>query len=161
MDQRDLRIGDLILVRGTGFISEAIEAVEHSQYSHVAGFVGHKELIEAEGFRQTGYAPVSKYKGQADVFRCMFADRESRQNILEHATYQVGGRYDYALLFVELIRYWTRILLPYKEPSNARICSVLWADIYRDIGIDLCPGIKYPSPADVAGSKLLIKIGSL
>lgn len=157
----DLRIGDLILVKGTGLISEAIEAVEHSPYSHVTGYVDHSELIEAEGFRRTGYAPISKYKGCADVFRCIYADRESRQDILKHATYQVGGRYDYALLFVELIRYWFGVMVPYREPPNARICSVLWAGIYRDVGIDLCAGIRYPSPADISQSKLLVKIGSI
>lgn len=156
----DLRIGDLILVKGTGLISEAIEHVEDSPYSHVAGYVGHDELIEAEGFQRTGYAPVSKYKGCADVFRFGLAP-STRDRIVELAKWSIGGHYDYALLFVELIRYWFGVMVPYREPPNARICSVLWAGIYRDVGIDLCAGIRYPSPADISQSKLLVKIGSI
>lgn len=161
MDLRDMRPGDLILVKGTEWISRAIEEVENSPYSHVAGYIGHDEIIEAEGFRATGYAPVNNYKGCADVFRCDSLTAEQRKQIQDSAAWQVGGRYDYVLLFVELIRYWFGVLLPYREPPDARICSVLWAGIYRDAGIDLCPGIKYPSPADVAQSKLLRKIGSI
>lgn len=161
MDPKDLRPGDLIIVRGVGWISEAIEHVENSPYSHVAGFVGHNDLIEAEGFRKTGYAPVFNYKGCADVFRCDALTAEQRKKIPNSAAWQVGGRYDYVLLFVELIRYWFGVMVPYREPPNARICSVLWAKIYRDAGVDLCPGIKYPSPADVAQSRLLRKIGNI
>ena len=161
MTPTDLRIGDLILVRGTDLISEAIKAVEHSPYSHTAGYVGNGQLIEAEGFKKTGYASVTKYQCMADVFRCIYVSDFLRKNILKQAEYQVGGRYDYALLFVELIRYCTGLVLPYREPPNARICSVLWAGIYQDVGISLCPTQKYPSPADIAQSKLLIKIGSL
>lgn len=73
------RIADLIFVRGTGPISRAIEEIEHSPYSHVAGVVKENELIEAP----------------------------------------------------------------------ARICSYLWADAYRQNGIDRWPGIRFPSPADV------------
>jgi cell wall-associated NlpC family hydrolase len=70
----ELRIGDLFLVDGSGLISKAIEDVEYGRrkvarrYSHVAGYIGNGQLIEAEGFRKTGYAPASKYAGCADVF---------------------------------------------------------------------------------------------
>lgn len=159
-----IKPADLILVRGTGIISEAIEDVEHSPYSHVAGvaslIIG-TELIEAEGFRRTGYQALSHYAGHADVFRCDSLTIYDRKKIRELAEREVGGHYDYALLFIELIRYWFGVILPYREPPKARICSVLWAGIYREAGIDLCPGIRYPSPADVAQSKLLRKVGSI
>ncbi|SPF51238.1 conserved hypothetical protein [Candidatus Desulfosporosinus infrequens] len=156
----DLHIGDLVLVRGKGIISEAIERVENSCYSHVAGYVGHGELIEAEGLRRTGYARVSKYKGCADVFRYNNLTREQRWRILELATYSVGERYDWWLDFIEFMRYTFGVIVPYREPPNLRICSNLWAGIYSDTDIDLCPGIKYPTPKDVSGSKLLTYIGS-
>lgn len=156
----DLQVGDIILERGTGLLSETIEAVEGSCYSHAAGFVGRGLLIEANGFRRTGYQPVSTYEGKADVFRCELTVYD-RKKIRELAEREIGGRYDYRLLFVEAIRYWTGIVLPCKEPPHVRICSTLWAGIYRDAGINLCPEIKYPSPADLAKSKLLTKVGPL
>ena len=155
----DLKLGDIILVRGTGLISEAIEHAEHSPYSHTAGYVGGEMLIEANGFKKTGYQAIGAYSGCADVFRCVIP--VDRKRIVDHAKWAVGGRYDFPLLLVELIRYAFGIMLPYREPKRSRICSVLWAGIYRDIGIDLCPGIRYPSPGDLAQSKLLRKVGSL
>ena len=156
----ELKLGDIILVRGKGLISDAIELAEHSKYSHTASYVGDDKLIEAQGYRRTGYRSLDAYKGMADVYRCNLS-RMQREKIIELAKWAVGGFYDFPLLFVELIRYAFGVLLPYKEPPNTRICSTLWAGIYRDAGIDLCPSIKYPSPADLAQSKLLRKVGSL
>ena len=167
MNIDELRIGDLFLVDGSGLISKAIEDVEYGRrkvarrYSHVAGYIGNGQLIEAEGFRKTGYAPASKYAGCADVFRCVSLTREQQKQILRLALWRVGGQYDYLLLGMEFIRCAFGIVIPYREPPNARICSTLWAvGIYRNIGIDLCPGIRWPTPKDVAESKLLAKIGS-
>lgn len=162
MNTNDLKLGDLILVRGEGLISEAIEHVEGGPYSHTAGYVGNDELIEAEGFRKTGYTLTCAYKGHADVFRCDSMTDEQEGKILLSAVRSVGGHYDYALLIVELIRYWFGVLMPYREPPNSRICSTLWAvGCYRKAGIDLCPGIRFPSPGDLSASKLLRKVGSL
>jgi uncharacterized protein YycO len=159
---------DIVLVDGSGFISKAIEKVEYGlnpaprEYSHVAGYVGHGQLIEAEGFRRTGYADLGKYSGYADVFRCPSMSYDQREEALKLARWNVGGRYDWKLLPWEFIRYVFKIALPYREPPKARICSSLWAvGIYREVGIDLCPGIRYPTPKDVSESKLLIKVGSL
>ncbi len=157
----DLFVGDLILVKGRGLISDVIEDVEQSPYSHTAGYVGPNEVMEAQGFEPTGYATLDKYRGMADVFRCNTATPKQKAKILAYVHSQAGGHYDYLLLLWELIRYKLHILLPYKEPSRAKICSGLWAAAYRKAGIDLCPGIKYPSPADLANSRLLVKVGSI
>lgn len=164
----DISIGDLILVDGTGIISKAIEAVEYGpirdkprEYSHTAGYVGDNNLIEAEGFRATGYAPLDKYTGHADVFHCPKASKYQRKDIHKLAKWYIGSRYDYLLLPVEFLRYLTGLVLPYHEPARARICSVLWAGIYREVGIDLCPGIRWPTPRDISESKLLVNIGSI
>lgn len=156
----ELLPGDLILVKGAGIISKAIEDVEHSPYSHVAGYVKPGELIEANGWRKTGYQALDYYRGCANVFRCKLTGTE-RKTIMEYVAKEVGGRYDYGLLFVELLRYELHLLMPYKEPPKNKICSVLWVDAYRSAGVDLCPGVSYPSPADVANSKLLRRVGGL
>lgn len=157
----DIKLGDLILVRGTGPISRAIEEITDSPYSHAAGLVGENELIEANGFRRIGYEALHEYADVGDVFTCDTLTDEQRRKIVDYVKREVGGHYDWSLLFVELIRYALHIILPYREPASARICSTLWADAYRAVGVDLCPGVKYPSPADLAKSPLLRKVGGI
>lgn len=157
----ELKLGDLILERGTGPISEAIEQISHSPYSHVAGYVKDNELIEANGFRRIGYQVLDFYIGRVDVFRCSGLTDGLRSQIVDYAKNEIGGHYDYFLLGWEYLRYVFHLILPYKEPTATRICSTLWSDAYRSVGIDLCPGIKFPSPGDLAESRLLQKIGSI
>ena len=71
----------------------------------------------------------------------------------------MGSQYDWLLLLWEFIRYETGILLPY-DPGPSRISSYLATDAYTKAGLDLWSGIRFPSPGDVAKSKLLQKIGS-
>lgn len=158
--QLNIKPGDIILEKGTGLISETIEDISKSIYSHTAGYAKENELIEANGFRKTGYQALDYYDGIADVFTCDSLTDEQRKQIVEYVTKEVGGRYDYLLLFLEAIRFLFHVIIPHNERTN-RICSTLWADAYRDVGIDLCPGIEYPSPGDLANSKLLVKVGSL
>lgn len=63
---------------------------------------------------------MSKYEGRADVFRCDTLTDYQRKQIQHLAKWSIGGRYDYVLLFVGLIRYWFGVLVPYMEPPNAR-----------------------------------------
>ncbi|UOF88862.1 hypothetical protein LSG31_13020 [Fodinisporobacter ferrooxydans] len=155
----NLRPGDLVFVRGTTWFEKAIEDITSSQYSHVAGIVKENELIEAQGFRKTGYQGLDCYYGQSDIFTCAGLSDEQRQAIIECVLSEVGTRYDYILILWEAVRYLLHKVFPYKE-TKRRICSTLWADAYKAAGIDLCPGIRYPSPEDLAQSKLLKKIGS-
>lgn len=155
-----IRIGDLILVHGDGFIPREIEDVTKSSYSHVAGIVKENELIEAQSFRKTGYQALDYYQGHADVFTCDTATDRQRQLIVEYINEQIGTHYDYLLLAWEASRYLLKWVWPYRERKR-RICSTLWADAYRYAGIDLYPGVLYPTPSDLSNSPLLRKIGSL
>ncbi|GMA55480.1 hypothetical protein GCM10025857_68370 [Alicyclobacillus contaminans] len=49
-------------------------------------------------------------------------------------------------------------MLPWRERHTV-ICSTLAADAYRVAGVELCPKVRYPAPADVAESQLLRKVG--
>ncbi|UOF90751.1 hypothetical protein LSG31_00265 [Fodinisporobacter ferrooxydans] len=155
-----MKLADLIFVRGTSFLDRSIEDITSSSYSHVAGIVKENELIEAQGFRKTGYQALDFYSSHADVYRCENMSDFQRDKILQYVTNEVGSRYDYLLIGWEAIRYLLHTMIPYREPPQARICSTLWADAYKSAGIDLCPGIKYPTPRDLAESKLLKKIGN-
>ena len=156
-----LQTGDIILVRGTSLLSRSIQEVEGSVYSHAAGIVKENEIIEAQGFQTTGYEAIDKYKGEGDVFTCDILTDEQRKRVVEFVEKEVGSYYDWILLILEFIRYVFHLMLPYKKIFNSHICSTLWADAYRSVGIDLCPGIKYPSPKDLSESGLLRKINSL
>lgn len=125
----------------------------------VSGVVSDNKLIEANAFRKTGYAGLDAYKGQAVVYTCDLLTDEQREKIVEYVSAFVGTHYDYLLLFWEWARYKLKWVWPYKE-NKTRICSTLWADAYRSVGVDLCPGIRYPTPADLAQSKLLRKVDS-
>jgi len=155
-----MNIGDLVLVRGIGIVSDIIEDIEHSSYSHSAGIVSDGTIIEAQGFQITNYVPLSKYKGMADIFTCDILTDKQREEIVEYVRKEVGSHYDWLLLLLEGIRYLFHIIIPYKEHKN-RICSTLWNDAYKSVGVDLCPNIKYPSPADLSKSKLLRKVDSI
>lgn len=157
----EIKPGDLILVKGDDLISDAIEDISKSIYSHTAGLVKEKVLVEAVGFKKIGYQSLNYYTGKADVYTCDSLTVKQRETIVDVAISKVGGHYDYFLLVWEFIRYTFHLILPYKEGKTVRICSTLWADAYRQVGIDLCPGVKYPSPGDLANSKLLRKVGSL
>lgn len=143
--------GDVVFVRGTGFISRAIEDITHSAYSHVALAVSSDHLIESQGGRVVGYQSASAYAGAADVYRTSLAP-QILNSIVTRAESHLGEQYDYFLDALELIRYETGVQLPYHEHHDL-ICSMLIADAFRPT-YDPCPGIPYPAPADEAKSSL-------
>lgn len=155
----NIRLGDLVFVTSAGFVPRAIEDITHSRYYHVAGLTAVNELVEAQGFRKTGYQALETYTGAADVYTCAILSDEQRTQITTYALKEIGTRYDYLLIGWEAVRYVLHLVLPFYE-GKRRICSTLWSDAYRSTGVDLCPGIPYPSPADLATSPLLQKVGS-
>lgn len=156
----DIKPGDLILVRGNDGLAHEIEAITHSPYSHVAGYVKPGQLIEAQSFRRTGYQSLYTYNGCADVYRCDELNDLQRLQIVKYVTAQIGSHYDYPLILWEAFRYLLKLTFPYYEGKN-RICSTLWSDAYESVGVSLCPGIMYPTPGDIGNSAQLRKIGSL
>lgn len=155
-----MEIGDIVLVKGQDFVSRVIETLEGSEYTHAAGIVNENQIIEAQGFQKTNYQPLSIYKGYTDIFTCDILTDEQRVKIVEYVKREVGSHYDWILLFLEFIRYTFYIMLPYEKIFDSHICSTLWSDAYKSVGIDLCPNIKYPSPRDLSESKLLRKVES-
>lgn len=157
----EMKTCDLILVRGNDGVSHEIEWVTHSPYSHLAGLVKPNELVEAQAFRKTGYQGLDYYQGCSDVFTCDIATDEQRIQMVENVERFVGSHYSYLLDAWEFARYVFGITIMPSEDWQPIICSTLWANTYRSVGIDLCPGIRYPTPGDVGNSKLLRKIGDL
>lgn len=142
-------IGDLLLVRGKGFVSEEIESVTKSPYSHVALFVSEDKLIEAQGLRRTGYQNPEVYRGQADVYRCLFLTPQERQNIVKNAEKHIGEHYDYPLILLEWLQHKFGIVIPWYE-FHTRICSTLIAGAFREEHVPVCDGIVRPTPGEIA-----------
>jgi cell wall-associated NlpC family hydrolase len=151
-----LRPGDLLFIRGDSLPDRVIESVTHSPYSHVAGFVKENELIEAQGLRRTGYQALDFYTAP-DIYTCDVLTDDQRRRIVQYVTEQVGTRYDWLLILWEGLHYLLHLTLPYHEHKRF-ICSTLWADAYRTVGIDLCPWTRYPTPGDLARSFFLRKV---
>jgi uncharacterized protein YycO len=154
-----MKTADLLLVHGTSFVDRVIEVVSRSKYSHVAGIVKENELIESLGFRKTGYQGIDTYRGHSDLFTCDILTDDQRKQIVQFAVKQVGTRYDYFLIAWEAEHFLLGVDVPFHEHGRFD-CSTLWADAYRSVDVDLCPGIPFPTPGDLAKSKLMRKVGS-
>ncbi len=154
-----IKSADLILVRGAGLVDRAIEKISNSQYSHCTGLVKLNELIEAQAFRKTGYQGLDFYQGSSDVFTCDSLTDEQRQQIVAYVVNEVGSKYDYLLIPLELGHFVFHVDLPYSEGLR-HDCSTLWSDAYKSAGVDLCPGIEFPSPGNIGDSGLLRRVGS-
>lgn len=152
---------DLIMIRGQSLISQTIEQLSNSPYSHSAIVVKNNELIEANGFRKTGYQALHYYKGSGDIYTCDQLSNEDRIQIAKYLQKQIGTRYDYKLLFWEFIRLGLGLVLPYKNTQSV-ICSELARDAFLyGAEIDLTPNIKYPTPDEISKSFKLRYVGSL
>jgi len=131
----ELLTGDIVLVKGDYWISQEIEEVENSPYSHCACIVSPNEVIEA-GFFKVKYNSLNFYKGEADIYRYKDLSKYERIQIAGYLIDQLGKRYDYKLLIWEWCRYKLNLILPYFNTDSV-ICSELANDSFRSIGIDL------------------------
>ncbi|WP_026962210.1 hypothetical protein [Alicyclobacillus herbarius] len=155
----DLHVGDLVFTRG-GFsrLDKPMMWLTRNPYTHVAGAVGPRKLLEARMFHTTGYVELTAFRNMVDVFHCPHLSARQRRIVAEYVEDEIGTRYDYLMLLWQVFRLLTGYVPPYlKNPR--RICSTLWADAYREAGMDLCPGVPYPTPGELAASPLLTKIG--
>lgn len=154
-----IRPGDLLLIRGNTWIDKVVKRITGSSYTHVAGVVGPDEAVEILPFRRTGYQKLETYTGRVDAFTCNNLTDDQRRKIIEHIVNKVGTKYDYKLVIWEASRYLLNWTWPYKAGDNS-LCSTLWADAYRKVGVDLRPDIIYPSPGDLGKSPIIQKVES-
>lgn len=155
-----IKSADLIFVHGNGPIAHAVEDISHSKYDHVAGLVKPNELFEANALRKVGYEALDAYDGEADIFTCDELTDEQRKQIVQYVFAHQGEHYGYKIIGWEMVHFIFHVDLPMKD-DNEPDCSYLWQEAYRSVGVDLCPGLKYAAPGDLANSKLLRKVGSL
>lgn len=152
--------GDLIFIRGTEGIAGPIKKLTKSPYTHIAGVVLDDTLIESQSMRRTGYQAVETYRGVSDVYTCTVLSEKQRQEVVKFVTNQMGTKYDYLLIGWLAIRLLFGDVVPFRASKTRQICTTLWADAYKAVGVDLCPGIAHPTPGELAQSKYLQLVGS-
>ncbi len=157
---KEIRPGDIILVYGSTWIDQVIKKIIRSDYTHVAGVVKSNEVIDILPFTQAGYKNLRLFAGKADVFTCDTLTDDQRRKIVDYVNRKVGTSYNYWLVVWEGCRYLLNWQWPYKTGKSG-LCSTLWADAYREAGVDLCPEAIFPSPRDLADSRLLRKVCGL
>lgn len=154
-----VRPGDIVLVHGSTWIDHVIRIFTGSSYTHVAGIVQQNKAVDILPFSKTSYKNFWSYAGQADVYTCDNLTDEQRKKVVAYITGRLGTNYDYWLVLWQASRYSLHWMWPYDSRQNY-LCSTLWADAYREVGVDLCPNVRYPTPGDLAQSGLLRKVES-
>jgi uncharacterized protein YycO len=156
--RRDLRLGDVLLFRGSGLSSQLIRLFTHSPYSHVGlvfPYQGRVYCFEAVGVgvRLILMSEVMRrYHGGIDYYEVPRAAPEQRTGAISFCFQQLGKIYDR----LGILRLVVAILLnrkPAVRDDQAWFCSELVAAAYRSQGLPLAPvSSAYTSPADLAVS---------
>ncbi len=154
----EIQPGDILLIRGNTWVDKIIKLVTRSPYSHVVGVINPNQVVEILPLSTTRFKTIQDYTGRADVFTCVRLSNDDRTKIVSYVTGKIGTTYDYHLIIWEASRFLFKWVWPY-ENKDSSICSTLWSDAYRKVGIDLCPEIKFPVPGDLAKSQCLQKVG--
>jgi hypothetical protein len=118
--------GDLLFIHDTNFIAREIEEVTHSKYSHVCIYVGNDKVVEAQGLRRVGYAPLSKYSDKYDVIPLNLNKFDFVKGYL-WLKLQFGRKYDYWDIIVLWLRCRFKLHIPWHEGKRI-ICSRLGRD---------------------------------
>ena len=155
-----LQPGDLVFIRGTEGLAGPIKKFTRSPYTHIAGLVLDGKLIESQALRRTGYQNLDTYRGVADVYTCKTLSTDQRQQIVDFVKQEIGGRYDYILFGWLAFRSLLGGAIPSYFGSKRQICTTLWANAYKQAGVELCPETPYPTPGELSNSKLLQRVGS-
>lgn len=155
-----LKKGDIILKRGTGRLSQEIEFITHSQFSHAALVSDpDKGLIIEAGLHGVGHSNVKDFIGCSSVFRMVTLTEEQADNLVKFAEQQLGKPYDYEELVDQFLRYVFHI--PNNDVEKGRyVCSTFVNAAYASVGIRLTKQ-NLPSPEDIFESPLLTKIADI
>lgn len=135
-------------------MSDAIEDITHSPYSHVALCISDTEVIEAifpDGVHETS---ITKYEGKADIYTPLAVPYDITSAITKSISF-LGERYDDLLIIYEFFKDEIDLRFSYHEKRHKDlICSTCIRDSFLP-NINLTPGIKYPTPGDLSKSTVL------
>lgn len=127
-----MKRGDILLVRGKGFISHMIRFVTASEWNHAAWVLDSVTLLESTfslfGKRGVQIGNLSKYDDLNKVFIRPKLTDEQLDRILQFAFTKIGQTYDVKLIFSIFRRWLFRVFfLGYpgrvRHDAHAWICS--------------------------------------
>ena len=151
-----LKEGDIILFKGTSYISKAIEFATRSPYSHSACYVGNGFIIEADWGGVIYSRLDGKYhKTEYDVYRHKTASRLELAIAIEYMMLQEGKGYDYLGVYGILK---SMVFLRSDNPfdnKNKVWCQELVMDGYiaAQLPVDCHPNTSRCAPRDTAADK--------
>jgi hypothetical protein len=166
---------DILLYKGTGFVSHLIQFGTKSPYSHVAVVVDPAIFlgIESNTGHQAGVRAIDLRKisaDQVDVFRIKPAFSFDATKIISFLVEHLGAKFDHlgvtwlgVLKGVSLLTAFK--FQPYNQFQKSKdyFCSELCYEAFHAGGIDIVPEVgqaDITSPGDIAKSSRLEKIGA-
>lgn len=172
----DMKDGDVLMFKGTGWLSTLIKSKTNSVYSHagiVAWWGDRLMVLEAVG-KGLEARPISynlkKYEGGFDYYKSKKdIPAETRQKMLTYAQLQLGKKY----ATMRMVKFFFKVMLGFKFSQEEKddtagvsgeyFCSHYVAAIYNSVGIDLQVNMsdKYTTPEQVAKSDYFEMVGVL
>jgi Permuted papain-like amidase enzyme, YaeF/YiiX, C92 family len=161
--RRVLEPGDIILIEGNQYVSNAIKYLTQSTWSHAAFYVGdalpessdetpRPRLIEVVLGDGCIASPLEKYQTyNTRICRAVALTPDDRQSVIAFMISRLGTRYDTKNIF-DMLRYffptppvpvrWRRRMIAFGsgEPTRA-VCSTLIAEAFGQIGYPILPEI--------------------
>jgi hypothetical protein len=164
--------GDIVLFRGTVFLSRAIERISHGAYSHcaiAAAWGERKMILQAELMGGVQAVPMSvavgTYRGRVDWYKI----RPEWRAKLDMRTLLAEARADLGLTYAtsDLLRVAAHSLFGARLPDDcdnphALFCSQYVARCFRKAGLPLCTDTDVgTSPSEIAASEVLVYQGMI
>lgn len=151
---------DIILFKGTDWVSRIISWATGSVYTHVGVCVADDMTIEARSWYGVHSRCIAKINCAYDVYRVKppytFAGRE----VYSYLVTMLGSRYDYsAILYLAWLKMANRQADANKFQRDKDLyCSELVYEAFMEGGLDIVPEIpdgSLTTPADIANSPVL------
>lgn len=166
---------DILLYKGTQWMSRLVRWGTKSPYSHVA-VVGEPRIflaIESNTGHQAGVRAIDLRKlpdGEIDVFRIPPQFTYDPNKVISFLVAHLGARFDYLgvawLGFLKAAGILSGLKYqPYNRFQKEKdyFCSELCYEAFMAGGIDIVPGVgeaDITSPADIAASERLVRVGT-
>lgn len=134
-----MKAGDILFVRGKGFISNAVRYFDKGDFSHVAVAVSETHVLEAQFYTRSRIVP-----NYFEDFIIVDLDlTEDERDFVVHAGIQMVGRYyDYFKILGYVLKH------PFDNPNNM-ICSEIIAFLLEQLGMYAYDEVIYLKPNEL------------
>ena len=174
-DIKKVKVGDTLLYRGEGIVSDSIEVLTGGKYSHdaiVVDLIGNKVFI-IESHIDSGVVRKAlnpKWYPQIDIFRHNKSiNKNTMDKRIKWLHSKIGCKYglgDFPSAYIHSVLGgifhlpWLRKMKPIFNCKNKFYCSELDATSWHAVSINICPRVHYMNcnPNDMGKSKRLDKI---